>query len=52
MSMFLFIFFFILRIESILTHTREKGEGLKKIDSGVYKKMPNSWIHNTYFKPF
>ena len=26
-------------------------EGFKKIDSGVYKKWPNFWIHNTDFKP-
>ena len=27
-------------------------ECLKETNSGIYLKGPNSWIHNTDFKPF
>ena len=38
-----FFFFFFLRILSILTHIHgERGESLKKTDSGIYLKEPNS----------
>ena len=44
--------FFFLRILSINTHTRGEGRRFfKEIYSGVYPKWPNSWIHNTGFKP-
>ena len=26
------------------------GKDLKKTDSNVYLKQPNSWIHSIYFK--
>ena len=32
---------------NILTHTKEREEGFKKTNSGVYSKRFNSWIHNT-----
>ena len=32
------------------THGK-RGEGLKEIDNDIYSKLPNSWIHNTSFKP-
>ena len=49
--MLLLLFFFLFKIVRILTHTyRNKGEGLKETDSGIYSKKLNSYIHNTNFK--
>ena len=48
-------FFFSFRILSIFnTHTHTQGEGrrfFKETYSDIYPKWPNSWIHNTGFKP-
>ena len=45
------LFFFFLRIQYILKHIHSKmGEDLKKTDSDVYLKQPNSWIHSICFK--
>ena len=43
--------FFFFRILNILTYThREREEGLKETDSGIYSKGLNSLIHNIDFK--
>ena len=48
---YIYIYFFLKNIKD-LTHTHgEMGEGLKETDSDVYLKYPNSWIHDTDFKP-
>ena len=39
-------FFYLMKIPNILTYTYQmRGEGFKEIDSGVYPKKSNSWIH-------
>ena len=49
---YIYIYIYILKNIKDLTHTHgEMGEGLKETDSDVYLKYPNSWIHDTDFKP-
>ena len=45
-----FLFFF-KNTKYFNTYTRERKEGFKATDSGLYPKWLNSWIHSTYFKP-
>ena len=39
----------VLTLSIFNTHIRERREGLKDTDSGVYPKGPNSWIHSIGF---
>ena len=49
---YIFIFFFVENTKYFLTHTWRKGRRFfKETYSGVYPKGPNSWIHDTSYKP-